>query len=406
MSLLDVLSDERLWNAFCAYKQSLACPKRFVKELQAYIEEKRYLPVCETMRTSFPLPSRSVISKVGSDKKRIVYTYPEPENTVLKLLTWVLLRQYDSLFSDGLFSFRPGRNAKDAVRRLLRVRGLRGMWGYKADIHDYFNSVPVEQFLSTLEEALSGDRELYDFLASLLSEPSVLDRGKTVRERKGIMAGTPLSAFYANLFLADLDRYFIERGIDYIRYSDDILLFAETEEERDEYASRIRSFLAEKQLSVNPAKERAIAPGEAFSFLGFCIDNGKVDVAPVSITKMKQKMRRKRDALARWRKRNGLEGERAARAFIRVFNRKLFEAPGDNELSWSRWYFPVINTADSLHEVDLYAQDCIRFLVSGRHTKKRYDVRYEDMKRMGYRSLVHEYYGQTRDDRSGERRKT
>jgi hypothetical protein len=392
MSILDFLSDERVWNAFYEYKMSLACPKQFAAELGAFIREKRYLPVCETMRTGFPLPVKSVLSKTGSDKKRTVYTYPAPENTVLKLLTWLLLRRYDGLFSDGLFSFRPGRTAKDAVRRLLRRREISAMYGYKADIHDYFNSVPVDKLLPMLREAFSEDEPLYDFSASLLTESSVVDRGKIVREKKGIMAGTPLSAFCANLFLSGLDRYFGERGIFYLRYSDDILLFADTEEEREACISTVRSFLAERQLNINPEKEQRIEPGMPFAFLGFWFDGRKVDVAPLSTVKMKQKMRRKRNALARWKKRNGIGGEKAARAFIRVFNRKLFDVSGDNELSWTKWYYPVINTTESLHEIDLYAQDCIRYLISGTHTKKRFGVRYETLKEMGYRCLVHEYY--------------
>lgn len=103
-------------------------------------------------------------------------------------------------------------------------------------------------------------------------------------------------------------------------------------------------------------------------------------------------MRRKRDALARWCKRNGFTGEKAARAFIRIFNRKLLESPRDNELSWSSWFFPVINTAGSLHEIDLYAQDCLRYLISGTHKKSRFNVRYADLKALGYRSLVNEFY--------------
>ena len=81
-----------------------------------------------------------------------------------------------------------------------------------------------------------------------------------------------------------------------------------------------------------------------------------------------------------------------AAAFIRVFNRKLLESPEGSELSWSYWFFSVINTADSLQEIDAYAQDCLRFLVSGKRTKGRYDVRYEDLKKLGYRSLVNAYY--------------
>ena len=105
-------------------------------------------------------------------------------------------------------------------------------------------------------------------------------------------------------------------------------------------------------------------------------------------------------ALARWRDRNGLDGEKAAKAFIRVFNRKLFENPVDNDLTWTYWFFPVINTADSLRTIDRYAQDCVRFLVSGKRTKARFNVRYEDMKALGLRSLVHTYYDYSDEERA------
>jgi hypothetical protein len=117
-----------------------------------------------------------------------------------------------------------------------------------------------------------------------------------------------------------------------------------------------------------------------------------VDVAPATIRKLKQKMKRKADALKRWKDRNGVGGERAAAAFIRIFNKKLLESPEDSELSWSRWFFPVINSDEGLHTVDRYAPQCIRYLISGKHNKSAFRVKYEDMKALGYRSLVHEFY--------------
>ena len=53
---------------------------------------------------------------------------------------------------------------------------------------------------------------------------------------------------------------------------------------------------------------------------------------------------------------------------------------------------PHYNTDESLKLIDEYCQYNVRFLATGRHTKKMYDFRYEDIKKLGYRSLVHEYY--------------
>lgn len=394
MSLLSKLSQRECWESFYKYKSSLVGGSQLVKELRSFIDSEKYIPVCQKIMNgeAFPLPRKSVISKQDTQKKRVVYTYPKAENMVLKLLTYLLLRKYDGLFSTGLYSFRPNKTAKDAIRQLTRTPHISEMYSYKADISNYFNSVPVERLLPMLKEVLSDDEELYAFLSRLLTEPRVIDGNKVIIEEKGIMAGTPLSAFYADLYLMELDRSFAEKNIPYGRYSDDVILFAETEEKCREYADFLRSFITERGLVINPKKESFCTPDEGWTFLGFSYKSGVIDIAPASVEKMKNKMRRKTRALQRWRQRNELSGEKAALAFIRIFNSKLFECSENSDLTWNKWFFSVINTDTSLRIIDNFAQDCVRFLVSGKRTKSRFNVRYEDIRSLGLRSLVHEYY--------------
>ena len=401
MSLLNAISQPEIWEAYYAYKCSLCCGAAETKRLRAYIDAGAYLPVWEAIRRgeAMPLPRRAVISKIHAEKKRVVYIYPEPENTVFKLLTWLLLRSCDGLFAPGLWSFRPGRTAKDAIRSLRSVPGLTRMYAYKLDISNYFNSVKLDLFLPLLKQALTPDPKLYAFLAALLEEPAVLENGSRLEEQKGIMAGTPQSAFYANLCLAELDAEFHDRGVIYARYSDDIILFAPTEEELRTHAARLRTVLEEKGLQINEKKENWYSPESGWTFLGFWCRGDRVDIAPATLDKLKAKMRRKTRALARWRDRTGRSGAQAAAAFIRVFNRKLLESPTDHELSWSHWFFSVIDTADSLRVIDRYAQDCLRVLISGTRGKARYRVRYGELKNLGYRSLVHEYYAHQKAER-------
>ena len=398
-TLLGLLSDEKCWEDYLAYKTRLISSGKESKELEKFIAAKAYLPVCEMIKSGgeFPLPKRSVISKMSSTKKRTVYTYPPAENMVLKLLTYLMLRKYDGLFSDGLFSFRPGHTAKDAVRRILAFPGIGAMYSYKADVSNYFNSIPMDGFIPVLKDALSDDPELFSFLGSLLLNEAVLERGRVFYEKKGIMAGTPVASFYANLYLAELDLEYDRRSSDgekviYSRYSDDIIVFAESREKIEAEAGKIREFLKSRGLRINKDKESFAGPEEGFSFLGFYCRDKKVDIAPATIKKLKGKMRRKTRSLMRWKKRNELEGERSAKAFIRIFNRKLLESPVDNELSWAYWFFPLINTTESLGEIDHYAQECLRYLLSDSRRKSRFNVRYEDLKKLGYKSLVHEYY--------------
>ena len=202
----------------------------------------------------------------------------------------------------------------------------------------------------------------------------------------------PLSAFFANVYLMELDAWFEERKILYARYSDDIIVFAEREEQIREYRERITEFIRESGLTFNPEKVEETAPGEPWCFLGVKVRGREVDVAPISVKKIKKKMKRKADALVRWKKRKGASGERAARAFIRCFNRKFFENPVHSELTWCRWYFPLITTDKSLRVIDHYMQDCVRYVFLGRHSKAGYNLRYETMKEYGYRPLTAAYY--------------
>ena len=402
MTLLEQLSRRDAWEKFYEYKTSLVCPKALSQQLRRYINREDYGPVCQEIgdllqsddrtKSPFPFPEKAVISKQGTQKKRTVYTYPYRENMTLKLLTHLLLRKYDTLFCDNLYSFRPGRSAKDAIRRLMKVPGLERKYSYKVDVSNYFNSIPIQVLIPELEHATADDPTLFRFLKVLLEEPRVLDRGELLTEQKGIMAGTPLASCYANLYLRGLDQWFCDRGIPYARYSDDIIVFGDSAEEVSEYASVIREQLLSRGLKINPAKEEFRSPEEGFVFLGFSLRSGQIDIAPATIQKLKQKMRRKTRALKRWQKRNDLPGDRAAKAFIRIFNRKLLESPMDNDLSWSYWFFSVITTTEGLHTIDAYAQECLRYLISDTHTKARFNVRYDALKKLGYQSLVHAYY--------------
>ena len=112
MSLLDQLSQKETWLDFRSYKEDRnQLSKSELSELDVFIEKEKYLTVTDTF--SFGYPVRKTISKMGSDKKRTVYTYSADETWVLKLLSWLLYR-YDDKIPDNCYSFRPYRTSKTA----------------------------------------------------------------------------------------------------------------------------------------------------------------------------------------------------------------------------------------------------------------------------------------------------
>ena len=80
------------------------------------------------------------------------------------------------------------------------------------------------------------------------------------------------------------------------------------------------------------------------------------------------------------------------KGLINHFNKKFFENDDNDGLTWSRWFFPVINQTDGLKEIDHYLQQNIRYLSTGKHSKANYRTDYAKLKQLGYRSLVKEYF--------------
>lgn len=395
MNIMLQLAQQSIWQEYLDYKVFGGhLREEELKELETFVLEKRYQDLVERLQNggTFSPPRKACINKKYTGKKRIVYIYSKEESYVLKLLTFLLQRKYDHLFADNLYSFRMNRSVKDAVKKVTQTKGIQNMFSYKVDISNYFNSVCVDRMIAIIREIMHEETEVCRFLTSILENPLVNDQGKIIAEEKGIMAGTSIATFLANLYLYKMDHIFEEEGILYARYSDDIIVFADTQDALNQYIKKIHDTLSEAGLKINRDKEFCTRPGETWTFLGISYQNGVIDVAPVSVEKLKAKMKRKARALMRWKARKGATGVNAAKAYVRAFNRKLFENPIEQELTWTRWYFPLINTAQSLKVIDQYSQSCIRYLATGKRTKAAYNFRYEQMKELGYVSLVNCYY--------------
>lgn len=396
MSLLNILSDEKVWIDF--YEQKVD-PTYFrisdAQQLFNYVREKRYLTVLNRIYSGegLSVPQKKRIAKSDTSKKRIVYCLPEDETIVLKLLTWLMIRKYDWFLSENLYSFRPNYGAKDALRKLTSNPNISQCYSYKLDVRNYFNSIDIDLLLPVLKQLFSDDELLYNFIASQLSDTRVIDDNKIGEEQKGVMAGMPYAVFLANIFLTQLDREF-EKNHDviYCRYSDDIIIFAKDKDTIDAAKEKLLKTIAELHLEVNPDKVVETAPGQPWTFLGFKCNGREIDVSRISVEKLKAKMRRKARAIDRWRKTNGKEGWMAARAFIKHFNKKLYTSESNSEVNWSWWYFPIITTEKSLKEIDVYMQDCIRFVATGSRTKSRFNFTYDKMKELGLQSLVNKWF--------------
>ncbi len=393
-SIITQLTRQEAWEEFLAYR---LLKGRFTwhdfKDADSFVEQEKYLHLGQKIVAGegLGIPTKKIVNKMGTGKKRVVYSFAPEEMMMLKLIAFKLY-DYDDRFAPNCYAFRRGVKAHDAVFHITRaIRGQR-MWAYKLDIHDYFNSISIDILLPILKEMMADDPMLYRFFEKLLTDNRVVYNGETILENHGVMAGTPTAPFLADVYLKDVDRHFDEAGVLYARYSDDIIMFAPDLETLEIYKSQMADFLKQYRLEVNPDKEKIYSPDEAFEFLGFKCHARDIDISEATKKKMKGKIKRSAKSLMRWSQKNHIEPEKAMKGLINHFNRKFYESGDTETLTWSRWFFPVINKTDGLKEIDHYLQQNIRFLSTNKHTKANYRITYAKLKQLGYRSLVNEYY--------------
>ena len=395
MGILEELSVNSRWREFLAYKTEKShLSKKDEAFLKSFIENEEYKPVTDNILRDgfcFSVPEKRLLNKHGAAKKRVIYTFSQRENTVLKLIAYLLYR-YDDAQPRTCYSFRRYYGAKKAIFTITREKDIAEKYSCKLDIRDYFNRIDVDLLLPILRRVLADDTPLYCFFEKLLTEDKASFNGNIIAEKRGAMAGTPVSQFFANLYLAEMDRFFLDAGILYARYSDDIIFFAGGRETLAGYLEKAKKFLTEYHLEINPEKVKITEPGEKWDYLGVSFDNGRIGLSQAALRKIKGKIRRKARSIYRWKIRKNAGDTKAMCVFSRVLNRKFFGRGAENEFTWSRWFFPLITVDDDLKKTDAYVQEYMRYVSSGRFNKANYRIRYSDLKNCGYKSLVNEYH--------------
>ena len=201
MSVLDELLNHNKWLEFLHHKESFYINKEEYNSIKEFIEKKKYYDIAEQIVNGiyqFSIPRKKFINKSWTPKKRIVYTFKYNEMIVLKMIQY-LLKEYDFLLAPNCYSFRGEISPKQAFYNIANYGHLN--YGYKVDIHNYFNSINISKLLDLLKDKV--DNKIYNLFEQILTKDEVIINDEVVIEKKGVMAGTPISCFLSNIYLSN-----------------------------------------------------------------------------------------------------------------------------------------------------------------------------------------------------------
>jgi hypothetical protein len=345
----------------------------------------------------FGVPQRIKINKMKTKKNRTVYVFEKNDKWLLQYINYVLNDVVH--VHQQCYSFQRNKDIRESIDYLLNLN-REGLVCIKTDISNYFNSIPIDEKNQWIQQNIGEYSSIVAMINNLLLETKVLvDGGEDshlVHEKdgeKGVMAGMPLAPLLSNLYLYDFDEAMDLRFQGYARYSDDMVFFCKPEESEQSMIN-IEKELNQRGLSLNLEKTRVFDVDEGFEFLGLSFKESVVDLSSATIMKMKAKIKRATRSVYRWQEKKHVPYEKSVMVMIRKFNGKFYGyGSHENEFTWSRWFFPLINSTDGLSQIDHYFQETVRFLASGSYSKKNHQrIPYQLLKTYGYQPLVSAYY--------------
>lgn len=267
-----------------------------VKDLQAHFNEngerikeeiraRKYNPN-PVLRVEIPKPD-------GGVRKLGIPTVTD--RTIQQALSQVLTPIFEEHFHNDSYGFRPGRNAHNAILKALDNMNNHQKWIVNIDLEKFFDTVNHDRLMMLVANRVDdGD------VVSLVRKYLVI--GVMINdEYKESVVGTPqggnLSPLLSNIMLNELDWELERRELNFVRYADDMIIFASSEKAANRIMTNITKFIEEKLgLKVNVSKSKVETPKDLkYLGYGFYYDSRerlyKARPHNTSITKLKAKIK-------------------------------------------------------------------------------------------------------------------
>jgi len=238
-----------------------------------------------------PSPARRKAIPKPDGSERFLGIPNVQDRLIQQAILQVLTPIFDPDFSESSFGFRPNRSAQDAAKQVqAHIRsGFRHC--VDMDLSKFFDRVQHDVLLTRVARKVH-DKRLLKLIGRYLRAGVMVD-AQLQPSIEGTMQGGPLSPILANILLDDFDKELERRGLRFVRYADDFLVFTKTSEAARRVYGSVGRYLTRKlKLVVNDQKSR-VCRTEGVEFLGFIFNGygGQIRVSPKNIRKFKDRVR-------------------------------------------------------------------------------------------------------------------
>ena len=268
-----------------------------VEELGAYLSENGE-SIREQLRTRKykPQPVRRVEIPKADGGVRNLGVPTVVDRFVQQAVAQVLTPIFEEQFHDHSYGFRPNRCAQQAVLKALEMMNDGHSWIVDIDLAKFFDTVDHDKLMTIFGRTIK-DGDVISVVRKFLASGVMIDD-----EYEDTIVGTPqggnISPLMANIMLNELDKELEARGLDFVRYADDLIIMVGSRQAADRVMKSVTRFIEEKLgLEVNAEKSKVDKPkGIKYLGFGFYFDSfAKVYKAkphPKAVAKFKAQMKK------------------------------------------------------------------------------------------------------------------
>ncbi len=231
-----------------------------LKKLQADLLKFRYQPQ--------PVKRIFMKREVGPPRPLGIPTFID--RIVQRALVQVLIPVFEPHFDDYSHAYRTGRSPQTAIAQARDHALSSRPWLVKIDLRDCFGSIPHRPLLRY------ANRRIHDFavrklLKKFLAVEVISESNSGLRQTsplQGLLQGSPLSPLLANVYLDAFDKAARQQELRFVRYGDDIAVFAADRPEADLALDAAVRILEGLHFQINREKTRLYHLSRGCKYLG------------------------------------------------------------------------------------------------------------------------------------------
>ena len=294
-------------------------------------------------------PHQAQIPKDNGDM-RIVYVNENIDRIFLSITNNLFFDMFPEFIHKSCKSYQSGIGCGKIVQELSRemVKTTGVEIGKKLDLSKYFDSVPLRYIGEIFDrmEVKVGKSKIIEIVRKYYHTNLCFDvDGNLIEHYQSLKQGCSVASFLADAVLFPIDYTVSKMNVEYVRYSDDILIVGNHWKEGFEVVSKM---LGNMQMTLNPKKIETVYKDRWIKFLGFNIKGDKITLSKSRVKSFQKEIE------ARTIKQRNISMKRA----LNKVQSYLYK--GDGKFSWATSVLPIINVQKDIDTLNTFIMDAIR----------------------------------------------